>query len=135
MIRPTRGIRPSLVTRLATAQTIAPPSPQPLLRDIVPGSPYPVDALGPLSRVVDAVQRMTQAPVAIPAQSALAVAALAVQGFANIETLGGDRPLSIYALTIAASGERKSSCDARLMQAMRDHEREQSLIVAEQRGA
>ena len=35
---------------------------------------------------------MTQAPVAIPAQSALAVASLAVQGFADVETLGGSAP-------------------------------------------
>jgi hypothetical protein len=57
--------------------------------------------------------------MAILAQSALAVAALAVQAHANGETLDGIRPLSLYCLTIAASGERKSSCDAPLMEAMR----------------
>lgn len=65
-------------------------------------------------------------PLAIPAQSALAVASLAVQAFADVETLGGIRPLSIYALTVARSGERKSACDAPLMAALRDHEREQA---------
>lgn len=100
--------------------------PQPLLREIPPGQPYPVQALGPLRAAVEAVQGMTQAPVAIPAQSALAVASLAVQGFANVETLGGDRPLSLYALTIARSGERKSTCDGLLMQGLRDHEREEA---------
>jgi len=100
--------------------------PQPLLREIPPGQPYPVEALGPLRAAVEAVQGMTQAPVAIPAQSALAVASLAVQGFANVETLGGDRPLSLYALTIARSGERKSTCDGLLMQGLRDHEREEA---------
>jgi hypothetical protein len=74
---------------------------------------------------VEAVQGSTQAPVAIPAQSALAVASLAVQGFADVETLAGPRPLSLYALTIARSGERKSACDAPLMAGLRDHEREQ----------
>ena len=86
-----------------------------------------IEALGPLRSVVEAVRGMTQAPVAIPAQSALAVASLAVQGFANVQTLGGVRPLSLYALTIAQSGERKSACDAPLMAALREHEREQSL--------
>jgi len=71
------------------------------------------------------VQGATLAPVAIPAQSALAVAALAVQGFADVETLGGFRPLSLYALTIALSGERKSSCDAKLLAPLWDYEREQ----------
>lgn len=100
--------------------------PQPLLREIPAGQPYPVSALGPLQSPVEAVQGMALAPIAIPAQSALAVASLAVQGFANVETLGGPRPLSLYCLTIATSGERKSSCDAPLMAALRDYEKEQA---------
>ncbi|MEZ5720983.1 MAG: YfjI family protein [Paracoccaceae bacterium] len=75
---------------------------------------------------MEAVQGAVQAPIAIPAQSALSVASLAVQGFADVETLGGLRPVSLYALTIAQSGERKSSCDAPFMAALRDHEREQA---------
>ena len=101
-----------------------PEGPQPLVREIAPGATYPVASLGPLRAAVEAVQGATQAPVAIPAQSALAVASLAVQGFADVETLGGTRPLSLYALTIARSGERKSACDAPLMAALRIHERE-----------
>ena len=103
-----------------------PETPQPLVRTIAPGAAYPVGALGPLRAAVEAVQGVTLAPVAIPAQSALAVASLAVQGFADVETLGGPRALSLYALTIARSGERKSACDAPLMAALRDHEREQA---------
>ena len=98
--------------------------PQPLIREIPAGLPYPVEALGPLRAVVEAVQGMTQAPVAIPAASALATASLAVQGFADVETLGGSRPTSLYFLTIAKSGERKSSCDAPFMTALRIHEKE-----------
>lgn len=100
--------------------------PQPLLREIAPGADYPVLHLGPLQAAVAAVQGMAQAPMAIPAASALSVASLAVQAFANVETLGGTRPVSLYALTIARSGERKSSCDAPLMVALREHEREQA---------
>ena len=74
-----------------------PEGPQPLVREIAPGAPYPVQALGPLRAAVEAVQGMTQAPVAIPAQSALAVASLAVQGFADVDTLGGQRATSLYA--------------------------------------
>ncbi|SFI55999.1 YfjI family protein [Jannaschia pohangensis] len=103
-----------------------PEPPQPLVRTIAPGETYPVEALGPLRAAVEAVQGMTQAPMAIPAQSALAVASLAVQGFADVETLGGPRAVSLYALTIACSGERKSACDAPLMAALRDHERKQA---------
>ncbi|MEY5006852.1 MAG: hypothetical protein RL764_168 [Pseudomonadota bacterium] len=108
------------------AEQFVPEGPQPLIRETAVGMPYPVSALGPLEGAVRAVQGMTLAPIAIPAQSALAVASLAIQGLADVETLGGIRPLSLYALTIAASGERKSSCDAPLMAALREYEREQS---------
>lgn len=103
-----------------------PEGPQPLLREIPAGEAYPVHALGPLTDAVEAVQDITQAPTGIAAQSALAVASLAVQGFADVETLGGDAPLSLFCLTIAESGERKSSCDRLLMRGIRDHEREQA---------
>lgn len=102
------------------------PDPQPLVREIPEGAPFPVKALGPLNEVVEAVRATTQAPVAIPAASALSVASLAVQGFADVETLGGTRPLSLYVLTIASSGERKSSCDAPLLEGLRSHEQEQA---------
>jgi hypothetical protein len=107
-------------------QTAFPVEPQPLLRPVAPGKAYPVQALGALRTAVEAVQGMTQAPVAIPAASALAVASVAVQGFADVDTLGGSRPLSLYLLTIAQSGERKSSCDAPLMAALRDFERDEA---------
>lgn len=103
-----------------------PEGPQPLVREIAAGAPYPVAHLGPLRPAVEAVQGMVQAPAAIPAASALTVASLAVQGFADVETLGGPRPVSLYALTIARSGERKSSCDAPLMAALREVEKEQA---------
>lgn len=98
--------------------------PQPLLLPILEGEPYPVAALGPLQAAVEAVQGMTLAPIALPAQSALALASLAVQGFANVETLDSISPLSIYALTIARSGERKTSCDSKLMVGLADIEQE-----------
>ncbi len=60
------------------------------------------------------------------------MASLAVQGFADVETLGGNRPVSLYALTIAQSGERKSSCDAPLMAALRTFEKEQATFHREE---
>jgi hypothetical protein len=107
-----------------------PEGPQPLLREITPGVDYPVKSLGPLRAAVEAVHGFTQAPVAIPAASALAVASLAVQGFADVETLGGFAPVSLYFLTVAQSGERKSSCDKPLLKGLREYEREQSEAYA-----
>lgn len=87
------------------------PAPRPLVADARHAAPYPVHLLGPLRAAVEAAHRETRAPIAIAAQSALAAASLAVQGHANVETLGGYRPLSIYCVTIAGSGERKSTVD------------------------
>ncbi|MFC0278613.1 YfjI family protein [Falsigemmobacter intermedius] len=100
--------------------------PQPLMREIPEGERYPVGALGPLSEAVRAAHDVSQAPIGIAAQSALSVASLAVQGFADVETLGGDAPLSLFCLTIAESGERKSSCDRLLMKGVRAYERAQA---------
>jgi Protein of unknown function (DUF3987) len=50
-------------------------------------------------------------PLAIAGNSVLAAAALAAQAHANVQTLGWERPLSLYVLTIAASGDRKTSAD------------------------
>lgn len=100
--------------------------PQPLVRKIPPGKPYPVDALGPLKAATEAAQDVAQSPVALAAQSALSVVSLAVQSFADVETLGGYAPLSLYCLTVANSGERKSATDRALMQGLRDHEQDQA---------
>jgi hypothetical protein len=111
---------------LPNGEAFKPEGPQPLLRDLPPSQPFPEEALGPLLPAVRAVQSSTQAPLAIPAASGLAIASLAVQGFADVETLGGRRPTSLYMLTIAKSGERKSSCDAPLIAGLRQHEKEQA---------
>ena len=111
---------------LPNGEAFKPEGPQPLLRELPPSQPFPEETLGPLLPAVRAVQSSTQAPLAIPAASALALASLAVQGFADVETLGGRRPTSLYMLTIARTGERKSSCDAPLIAGLRQHEKEQA---------
>lgn len=93
------------------AEAFTPDEPVPLVREIPPGAPYPLEALGPLCAAASAIHDKTQAPAAIAAQSVLGVAALAVQGLANVETLHGPAPVSLFLLTVAQSGERKSGCD------------------------
>lgn len=99
---------------------------QPLVREIAAPSEYPQHALGGLLHAVLAVQGATQAPLALPAQSALTIASVATQGFANVEKLNGECPLSLYGLTIAQSGERKTSADNFFMKGIRDYEQEQA---------
>jgi hypothetical protein len=100
--------------------------PLPLLRKFPAPQLYPVNALGDLKVIVEAVQKSTQAPIEIAAASALSATALVVQGHANVETLGGVKPLSLYMLTVARSGERKSSCDAPIIAAIKDFEKAQA---------
>ena len=74
---------------------------------------------------MEAVHKATQAPVAIAAQSALSVASLAVQGHANVESLAGPVPTSLFCLTVAQSGERKSGCDKLIMSGIQEIEQGQ----------
>lgn len=110
---------------IAQPMNYTPEGPQPLVREIPRGEQYPTHALGPLREAVEAVQRATQAPLAIPAQSALSVASLLVQGHADVEGMAGPVPTSLYHLTVAQSGERKSGSDKLVMQAVSGFEKAQ----------
>lgn len=85
---------------------------RPLQRELDAARPYPVAALGELlGGAARVLHETVRAPVAICAQSVLGAAALAVQGQADV-TLDGRRiPLSLFLLTLAESGERKSAID------------------------
>jgi len=76
-----------------------------------PPPPYPLDALGPdLAAVVRAIVALTQTPVEMAAQAVLSVVALGVQTNWSVRLPSGDiRPTSCFFLTVAESGERKSS--------------------------
>jgi hypothetical protein len=86
--------------------------PVPLVRPMEPAAPYPIAALGTiLGPAAEAIMEHIQVPDALAAHSVLGFAALAAQAHANVQTLGGVRPLSLYLLSIADSGERKTSAD------------------------
>ena len=109
------------------------PKPVPLLGQIEREA-YPIDALPPVMRgaveeVIDAVQAAPE----MVASSALAIASLAAQSMADVsrsETLTG--PCSLYFLTVAESGDRKSTVDRLLGRAVRqfqDAQRDASKAV------
>ena len=73
---------------------------------------YPVKNLGNvLGSAAEAIASIVQVPVEIAAQSVLAIAALVAQQFANISIDGRTYPLSLFFLTVAKSGDRKSQAD------------------------
>lgn len=100
-------------------------APEPLRRPVPLSEPYPIAELGPILRpACEAIQRVIQAPDAVCAASVLAAASLAVQGLADVEIDGRVVLLTLWFLTVAESGERKSACDGEAMRPARAHEKE-----------
>ena len=86
--------------------------PDPLTRELSPGEPYPLDALGQtLSSAACVLCEVIQAPDAICGQSLLGGASLAVQAHADIEIDGRVFPVSENLISIAKTGERKTAAD------------------------
>ena len=97
--------------------------PQPLTARIEP-EPYPLDALpDTLQAAVEEVQSFVKAPVPLVVASALSALSLAIQAHIDVkraEKLAG--PVGLFLLTIADSGERKTTCDGFFTTAIREYE-------------
>lgn len=106
------------------------PEPQSLTARIEP-EPYPADALPEAIRAaVQEVAGFVKAPLALVASSALGALSLAAQARADVRR--ADRlegPAGLFMLTIADSGERKTTCDGFFAQAIRDFEAEQAELA------
>lgn len=99
------------------------PEPQPLTGK-VQAEPYPLDALPIMVRAAVAeVAGFVKAPLPLVASSALAALSLAIQAQADVkraDKLTG--PSGLFLLTVADSGERKSTCDGFFTGAIRAYE-------------
>jgi hypothetical protein len=106
------------------------PIPQPLVKKIEP-EPYPLDALPATIRAaVVEVQGFTKAPLAMVALSAMSALSLAIQARVDIGRAHGlTGPCSLFGLVIADSGERKSTCDGKFTNSIREHEAQQAEIA------
>ena len=87
--------------------------PRPLIRELPPADPFPVDALGAvLGAATRAINDRVQAPMAICGQSTLAAGTLAAQGQADVELPTGQvKPITEFFVSVAATGERKTATD------------------------
>lgn len=107
------------------------PQPQPLTAKIEP-EPYPLDALPDvILSAVEEVKAFVKAPVALVASSAIGALSLAAQSHVDIkraERLTG--PASLFMLSVADSGERKTTCDGFFTAAIREYEAEQAELAA-----
>lgn len=98
------------------------------LSDVGVAEAYPLNALPLVIRdSVIEVQEFVQAPMAMVACSALATLSLAAQGLYDVErapSLSG--PVGLYFMTVADSGERKSSLDNYFSKPIATYEQEQA---------
>lgn len=115
----------SVVIPLAEAEARMSTGPLPLYPRRAAPKAFPLDALGPvLSRGAGGIARKVGVPDALAGQSVLAAASLAAQAHADVQLpFGQCRPLSLYCVTVAGSGDRKSSADNEALWPLRKRER------------
>ena len=127
---------PELVrAAIDNARAHVPEPPLPLVPELPPPPAYPVEALGQrLEAAARAIQAVTQAPIDICANAVLAAACLSVQGHANVRLpTQEEKPLSLYIVTIARSGERKTSVDFRALAGVKSREKQLHQIYQDER--
>jgi hypothetical protein len=112
-------------SKLAALASPSASEPLPLAPPTSPPRPYPVTALGQLlSDAAASIAARCQCGPSLAAQAVLAVASLAAQRLGDVRMpYGQTRPLSLFFVTIAASGDRKSTADNEALIPVRMHER------------
>lgn len=112
---------------LAKGASFSWPEPSPLIA-ISLQDPYPVDALPETIRAaVIEVQSFIKAPIPLVAATALSALSLAGQTYVDVkraEKLCG--PTGLFMITIADSGERKSTCDGFFMASIQEYEKREA---------
>lgn len=115
----------SITSGAAGAESSVLEEPRPLRRELPSASPFPLSALGELlGGAAEAIMCKVQCPDAIAAMSVLGAASLAAQGHCDISipATGHAKPLSLFLVTVAASGERKSAADFEALSPIREYE-------------
>lgn len=86
---------------------------------------YPLAALGPLAEAARAIAEGAQVRPAMAGQAVLTAAALLASRVANVRSLDGSaKPLGLYALTVALSGDGKDAADRPALAAVHAWQRE-----------
>ena len=102
--------------------------PLPLRTPLAEAADYPVDALGDIAEnAVRGIADTVQCSPALSAQSILSTMSMVTQTFINVvlpQGSGQPVPTSLYFVSIARSGDRKSSSDREAMRAVKEFEEE-----------
>ncbi|WP_171183783.1 DUF3987 domain-containing protein [Ruegeria sp. HKCCC2117] len=108
---------------------------EPLLRPIPPiplggtvgrTSVFPVDALGAFgSEAAKNLHDYIQAPMALCAQAVICAMSTTVSSWGHVKAIyGSSLPISVYLITVAQSGERKTAVDSLAQLGIKAYERE-----------
>lgn len=89
--------------------------PQPLMRPVESGEEYPVDRLGEFAPMIRRIAEVSAVDPALVGQSFLGAVSVATQGLGDLLIDGRCCPSSLYLLTVAGSGERKTTIDRLLL--------------------
>ena len=103
------------------------PKPTPLTPTEGPKNDYPLDALGEILGAAAAdIADIVQCPKGIAGQSILAAASFAAQSRANVVIDSRRSPLSLFCITVAESGDRKTQADKIAIEPFFKRQREQT---------
>ncbi|MCG7346597.1 YfjI family protein [Sphingomonas sp. ACRSK] len=122
--------------QFAGADAIA-PQPLDIKASLGEATEFPLEALSPtIKHAIEAIVAMAQVPTSLAAQSVLGAASLATQGFINVETITGQySPASLFLVSIAASGDRKSTSDRFAILPIKEREEQLGVQFEAQRHA
>lgn len=104
------------------------PNPLPLGGTSYEAEPYPLEALPQeIKDAVIEVQKYSQAPAPMVAVCALSSISLAAQAYCNVQRDSRlISPCSLFSITFAESGERKTTVDGYFVSAIREYEKAQA---------
>lgn len=97
--------------------------PIPLNAEYIKPTEPPLEKLGELGDIIKQVADCIQAPPSIALQSCLASLNFLTQGIGNIESEIGSIPTSLYFVTVAQSGDRKTTVDKFFLKSIRAYEK------------
>lgn len=99
--------------------------PLPLQREIPPQEPFPIWALGQfMGRAAQRIIQSSKVADSICGGAFLSTASLCVQGHRNVVIDGRTYPLSEFFLTVATSGDRKSTVDKQALKSIHAYQQE-----------
>jgi len=92
---------------------------------------YPVEALGPLAEACNVIAEHGQVSHAMAGQCLLITSALLAQSVADVRTLAGVKPLSLYGLTVAESGDGKSTAEKAGLHPVQEKQKREGRVYRE----